>query len=192
MWSLHHSAGSRKAYQAVFIFQPAFPKNGETADHLHYQESLSYPSLKNVPEFISVSHPNGPGAGASDLEWTGKGVRVWVRVCARKSLSLFQTHGKVTSVFHENHPKTTFFFSLLHHEFPGPQSPGTSRTLEEPHQKRSSSLLPFRHPEAHSLIPASQIFRKETWRTHAHARAHARTPTSMRTLGTVTVPPTSG
>lgn len=38
--------------------------------------------------------------------------------------------------------------------------------------KGSSYPLPFQHPETHSLLPASQILWKETWKD-THARMHA-------------------
>lgn len=124
--------------------------------------------LKNVLEFTSVSYPNGPSSGASVLEWTGKGVRV----CAQKSVSLFQILDKVSYVFYENHSKTTFFFPPSYlYVFPGPQSLGTSTTLKEPHQRL---FLSFTIPTPRDTLPTSSFPDpcKETWKdTHARARA---------------------
>ena len=146
---------------------------GETADHLHSQESPSFPSLRNFLEFISVSHPNGPGLGASDLEWTGKGVRV----CAQKSISIFQIQGNLCV---SGESLQNFFFSSYLYEFPGRQSLGTSRTLEEPFQ---TLLLILYHSNTQRLTPYFQFplsfgkkrVRAHRTQTHTHTHTHTHT-----------------
>lgn len=75
-----------------------------------------------------------------------------------------------------------FLFSSSRYEFPCPESPGMSRTLED-HlgQALCVSWPQFQLPESHFLLPAAQVFSGGSCKdTPAHTHAHARAPWAFR------------
>lgn len=134
--------GAIRPIRQGLLLQLAFPKKGETADP-YTTKSPSPSQASEVFSNLSVSCPQGPGSGASDLDWTGKGVRV----CAQKSINIPDSGKRHLCVSERRITPKLFFFSLTSMTFHvrhllGLPEPWTNLT-----RLSTSDPLPFQHPE---------------------------------------------